>query len=298
MTTTSAAGTQPGPFQVAIDRDVVAASGPDAATFLQGQLSQDVAGLAVGESTYSLLLQPQGKVDAWLRVTRTGDTAYLLDVEGGWGPAVVARLERFKLRTKCDLQVLEGWTCWAVRGAGAGSLRATADAAPGSDAWVLPSRWPGDEGAFDRLGPSLGPLDGVPVADAEQYVAARVAAGVPALGSELDDSTIPAEAGPWLIDRSVSFTKGCYTGQELVARVDSRGSNTPRKLRMVRSTAALAAGAELRADDGSVVGTVTTAAVAVGGSAALAYVARSVEAPATLRTAGGDEVRVEPLPQQ
>src|SRR3546814_11977806 len=51
------------------------------------------------------------------------------------------------------------------------------------------------------------------------------------MGSELTDATIPAEAGQWLIDASVSFTKGCYTGQELVARVDSRGGNVPRPVR-------------------------------------------------------------------
>ena len=69
----------------------------------------------------------------------------------------------------------------------------------------------------------------------EALNAVRVEAGWPAMGAELgpdlDPLVIPAEAGPWLVDASVSFTKGCYTGQELVARVDSRGSNTPRHLR-------------------------------------------------------------------
>ncbi|MEO7429244.1 MAG: hypothetical protein ABIY48_07645, partial [Acidimicrobiales bacterium] len=83
-----------------IRRDVVRVHGPDAVAFLQGQLSQDVAALAVGASAPSLLLQPTGKVDAWLRVTRMGDDDVLLDVEAGFGPAVHERLRRFKLRTK------------------------------------------------------------------------------------------------------------------------------------------------------------------------------------------------------
>lgn len=64
----------------------------------------------------------------------------------------------------------------------------------------------------------------------------RITAGVPRVGAELDPSVIPAEVGRWFVDGSASFTKGCYTGQELVARVDSRGSNTPRHLRVITVT--------------------------------------------------------------
>ena len=108
--------------------------------------------------------------------------------------------------------------------------------------------------------------------------------------------TIPAEAGQWLIDASVSFTKGCYTGQELVARVDSRGSNTPRRLRLLRAAeqdaAALVTGAALVLD-GAEVGTVTSAAA--GSPVALAYLKRAVEPPATVRC-NGVNVEVEALP--
>jgi folate-binding protein YgfZ len=277
-------------FQAPIDRDVIEAAGPDAESFLQGQLSQDVAALGEGQSAYSLLLQPQGKVDAWLRVTRTGTHSFLLDVEGGWAPAVLARLNRFKLRTRCELTPLDGWACWAVRG-----LTVAADVVP-AGARVLDAAWPGLEGG-DVLGPGIGPLDGVPHGDAMRYGTARILAGIPAMGSELDEHTIPAEAGAWLIEHSVSFTKGCYTGQELVARVDSRGSNTPRKLRLVRASAGgalrgLAPGTPLRVGDADA-GALTS--VAGDGSVALGYVKRAVDVP-TAGTAGDAAVQIEALP--
>ena len=92
--------------------------GPDAISFLQGQLSQDVEQLAVGASAPSFLLQPTGKVDAWLRVTRTADDEVVLDVEPGFGEAVQARLRRFLLRTKAELEPAR-WSGVALRGPGA-----------------------------------------------------------------------------------------------------------------------------------------------------------------------------------
>ncbi len=211
--------------QVRLGRDVIEAVGADTERFLQGQLSQDVVALSAGASTYTLLLAPQGKVDALLRITRTAADRYLLDVDSGWGQAVMTRLGRFKLRTKCQLTLFEDWTCWSVRG-GAG----VALPAPEPAEIVADAGWPVLAG-FDRLGPDLQPQPSMPIADAARYDDWRVVAGVPAMGAELDENTIPAEAGQWLIKHAVSFTKGCYTGQELVARIDSRGSNTPRRLR-------------------------------------------------------------------
>src|SRR5271157_4775990 len=86
------------------------------------------------------------------------------------------------------------------------------------------------------------PFGATPV-DAAAYEAVRVEAGFPRHGDELDERTIPAEAG--LVEASVSFTKGCYTGQELVARIDSRGSNVPRRLRGLLLSGPAEAGARL-----------------------------------------------------
>ena len=72
----------------------------------------------------------------------------------------------------------------------------------------------------------------VPPGDPAAFEAARIEAGVPAMGREITDKTIPQEAGA-LVEHAVSFTKGCYTGQELVARLDARGNNVARRLRGV-----------------------------------------------------------------
>ena len=109
---------------------------------------------------------------------------------------------------------------------------------------------------------------------------------------------MPHELGRWVVDASVSFTKGCYTGQELVARIDARGGNVPRHLRgIVFGTDDLPApGAEVRVD-GRTVGELTSVAVSPERRApvALAYVHRSVEPPADAEV-DGRPCRVEALP--
>jgi folate-binding protein YgfZ len=272
-------------FAVRIERDVVRVSGPDAVTYLQGQLSQDVVRLQVGSCAWTFVLQPQGKVDAWFRITRLADDTFLCDVDGGAGAALVARLNRFKLRVKLTIEPLE-WQCVAVRGVPALEVDADALGAP----VAAPVDWAGTAGV-DLLGPAVALPSGVAEGTREQYDAWRVSVGMPAMGAELDESTIPAEAG--VVDVSVSFTKGCYTGQELVARVDSRGSRTPRKLRRVVLASHIEAspGTVLLAEDGHEVGVLTT----VAGGEALAYVRREVEPPATVLVEGAP-ASVEALP--
>jgi len=251
-------------------RDVISASGPETITWLQGQLSQDVAALAVGASAWSLLLAPQGKVDAWLRVSRLADDHLLMDVDAGFADVVLTRLNRFKLRTKCDLELME-WSSLSLRGPDAASVDVTGAVVSNAVDW-------GPASGVDHLGPNLTLPDGVIEISDEAWTARRIEAGEPMMGAELDDSTIPAAAG--IVDRSVSFTKGCYTGQELVARIDSRGNNTPKRLLGVVAAqdATLTAGDTLTVD-GKDVGNVTSAAFSPteGAVVALAYVARAVE---------------------
>ncbi len=275
-------------FAVRVPRDVVRVSGPDAASFLQGQLSQDVVKLEVGSCAWTFVLQPQGKVDAWFRITRLAEDSYLCDVDSGWGAVIVARLKRFKLRVKFDIDLLE-WQCVAVRGIAAADVDAESLGAP----IAAPVEWAGTVGV-DLLGPAVALPPGVPLGDQAAYDAWRVSVGMPAMGTELDESTIPAEAG--VVDVSVSFTKGCYTGQELVARIDSRGNRTPRKLRRVvlaDAAQGVVPGTALLAADGHEVGVLTS----VAGPLALAYVRREVEPPAVV-SVDGLAATVEVLPDR
>jgi tRNA-modifying protein YgfZ len=278
------------PFFVEIARDVVRVTGPDAVSYLQGQLSQDVAGLAVGASAWSFVLQPQGKVDGWFRVSRMGDDEVLLDLDGGFGETLVGRLERFKLRTKAEFEPLGDWRCLAVRGASRRSR------GPGH-AFAPESGWPGVEG-YDLLGPDPeAPAEARP-GTLEEYEALRIECGVPAMGRELTERTIPAEAGAGIIERSVSFTKGCYTGQELVARIDSRGGNVPRHLRgLVLDGDDVPAAGTAVTIDGAEVGVVTSAArsARLDAVVALAYVKRDVAVP-TGADVAGRVARIEALP--
>jgi folate-binding protein YgfZ len=222
-------------------------------------------------SAWSFLLQPQGKVDAWLRVSMAGPEAFVLDVDAGFGEAVLTRLNRFRLRVAVDISVL-AWQCVAVRGDGA------------SDVSGLDAEWPGIEGV-DIVGPTVD-VDAGRSGSMEEYERARILAGVPAMGREITLATIPAETG--VLERSASFTKGCYTGQELVARIDSRGGNVPRHVRVLRTDSPVQAGARVE-HDGRDVGEVTSAAPDGNGSVALAVLARSVVPPASVTVVGDSE---------
>jgi folate-binding protein YgfZ len=278
-------------------RDVIRVAGPEAVAYLQGQLSQEIEALAVGSGARSFVLQPTGKVDAWVRVSRTAADEVVIDVDAGHGDALVARLRRFLLRTKADVDPLD-WRAVAIRGPGA------ADAVPGGaggEALVAPAGWPGVDGV-DLLGAAVEPPPGVPEADASAYTSLRIRSGVPLMGAELSAATIPAEVGQWVIEASVSFTKGCFTGQELVARIDSRGGNVPRHLRgLVGDVEELPPPGAAVVVDGAEVGKVTSAAPApgTGRALALAYVGRGVTPPAAAEVrhaAAGLPVTVVDLP--
>jgi folate-binding protein YgfZ len=273
---------------VLLDRDVVRVAGPEATSYLQGQLSQDVAALAVGDSTCSLVLQPQGKIDVWARVTCVADDEFVLDTDGGFGAALVSRLARFKLRVKADIGALD-WACVAVRGPTSTAPPAQPGAVVARAAWPLIGGW-------DLLGPDLDPVPGVPVVSAGAYEVRRIEAGLPRMGVELTERTIPEEAG--IVAASVSFTKGCYTGQELVARIDSRGGHVPHRLRGLRfgtDAPVPARGAEVEVG-GRSRGTVTSAARHPEGHVvALAYLSRDVEPPAE-GVCAGSPVRIAVVP--
>lgn len=174
-------------------RDVVTVIGADARKYLHGQIAQDIQSLAAGESRWTLVLQPTGKVDVLARIRCVDDETFELDTEVGYGDELAARLNRFRIRVAAEI---------------ATSQRDLAGSAL-CDWWGSGEWNPGDG-----------------------YEERRVAAGWPAMGSEIEPGErIPAEVG--IANASVNFTKGCYPGQELVERMDSRGSQAPNQLRIL-----------------------------------------------------------------
>lgn len=195
-------------------RDVVVVDGPDAQSYLHSQVSQDLNGMTVGEQRWTFVLDPTGKVESLARVTRAGDERFELDTDEGFGEALRARIDRFKIRVKADT--------------------------------------------------SIGEQTGTPADERE-----RVAVGWPRLGAEL----VPGKsltAGTGLSRVAVSYTKGCYPGQELVERMDSRGAEAPKALRRVPAPAGAVPGGPVMVD-GVEVGTYTS----VAADLALAWVKRN-----------------------
>ncbi|MGD0255788.1 MAG: glycine cleavage T C-terminal barrel domain-containing protein [Acidimicrobiales bacterium] len=282
-----------------LERNVVRVAGIDALEYLQGQCSQDLIALESGASVDALLLSPRGKLDALVRVTRLGHEELLVDVDAGYGDAVKARLERFKLRVKAEIEPV-GWHCLALRGPGTSAVLAGRASGSGTSL-VLPYEWNGVVGA-DLLGeapevpesaqarelPEAPEVPEVPLGarrcGLEAWESVRVEAGIPAMGAELDERTIAAEAH--LLERCVSLTKGCYTGQEIIARLEARGNRVARRLRGLviaeppSGVTVLPRGSEVRLGE-KVVGSVTSSAWSptLGAVCALGYLHRDVTPP-------------------
>jgi len=291
-------------------RRAVLVEGPDAVSYLQGQLSQDLAAMAVGSSAWSLILAPQGKVDVFVRATRTADDAFVLDTDAGSEDQMVMRLQRFLLRTKATVTALD-WMSVALRGPNSAALveglTSTSELVVASVAW-------GTVTGVDVLGTTAAMEAALPEADrpptmsCEAFDLIRIEAGEPLMGAELNERTIPAAAG--VVERSVSFTKGCYTGQELVARMDSRGSNVPRRLvgleiggEPIKRSDLPATDLFAAADEDMTksVGAITSAQWSPERDAtvALAYVGRAIEDASVLRVrtpAGVQSGQMMPLP--
>jgi len=272
VTETPATGSQ----KVVRPRGVVRVAGPDAEKYLQGQISQDLDALDADVPAWSLLLDPGGKLVSWFRIRREADGAFMLDMEPEVVEATVARLNRFKLRTDAEITVEDGWVLTSYFGAG----ERVEDGGSVADL-----SWPGFEtqGTLDRSPLPDGPLSSDVIEEA------RIRAAVPLMGVDIDDETIPGEGGQPFIDLSVSFTKGCYTGQELVARIDSRGGNVPRPLRVLEGDAPIAVGAAV-VFEGQEVGTVTSAAGNVG----LARLLRKADIGAAVTVGGLDALVTAP----
>ncbi len=280
-----------------LEAGVVTVAGPDATSFLQSLLSQDLDPIGAGESAPALLLQPQGKLIATLRALHAADDTWWCVTDEGGGAALAEGLNRFRIRVKVEVTDVSALIAViAVRGSAARDVATTAAAERA--VFVMPIDW-GDEEAVDIVG-SRADLDdvrrglraaGVAGGGRDTYEIARVRAGVPRLGVDIDERTIPQEA--FLEQHAVSFTKGCFVGQELVCRIDTRGHVNRYLRRVTVADATPPPGAEIVVGD-KVVGALTSAA----GHVALGMVRREIEpsTEVTVRWSGTEaRGRVEAL---
>ena len=232
-----------------VDRGYVAVEGLEAADFLERMLSNEVASLEPGEARQALLLTPKGRIVAPLRVVRELAERFLLITEAGLAETVATALLRARFAAKCEIEV-KPYRGYLQLGPGEG-VRNDDYGIEAYESWSEEEREVSDPGELEAL---------------------RIEAGTPVWGRELDDSILPAEAG--LEATHISFTKGCYPGQEPVARLHHRG-HPNRGLRVLDLDAQ--PGDEL-VYEGKVVGRVTSAA----SGKALAYVRREVPEDARL----------------
>ena len=265
--------------------EIVWVRGADAVEFLDGLLSQAIAPIAVGGVERSLHLSPQGKLRATAWLLRGEDEVGLV-VDAGRAGVVADDLARFKIRVEATIEV-EAGTVFDVIGPDAPSVvtrigRSGADPGVwrrGADGTVVAPLPFGRVDLARFVVVSAGDeleLDARPVGSLA-YDAIRIEAGEAIMGIDLDEATIPQEAD--VVDGAVDFAKGCYLGQELVARIESRG-RVNRRLRglTVGANVLPPLGATLMSSDGAAVGTITSLAesLELRAPVALALVRREV----------------------
>jgi folate-binding protein YgfZ len=280
------------------ERGKLALTGGEAKPFLNGQVTNDVEALEPGTGCYAAFLTPKAKMLGDLRILDAGGEL-LLDTERGSLQALFDLIRRFRIGHDAELHKrtlergllsLVGPRAREVAGAtdlpeiehthrtgevGGAPVRLIVTA-HGIDVLC-------DAGDTDRVREALVAGGAQPVGEASAEVV-RVESGRPRYGMDLDDATIPQEAG--LNDRAVSFTKGCYVGQETVARLFYRGKPN-RHLRGLRLSAPAPAGTPLRLGEREVGRVGSVALSPVHGPIALALVRREAAPGDTL--AVGDE---------
>jgi tRNA-modifying protein YgfZ len=305
-------------------RGRIVVSGADRAQYLQGLLTNDIVALQAGHGCYAAYLTAHGRMITDLYLYELGDVL-LLTLEGDVKDAVLAKFDQFIFSEDVQLgDVTDAFAQVAIVGPDAarvlstlltdvpaqvlsalpehGNLRATWHGGP---AIVTRASDAGEAGfdlfvaraEFEALTSALAAAGAVALDEAAADVL-RIEAGVPRFHRDMDEETLPLEAG--IESRAISFTKGCYVGQEVVIRVLHRGHG-----RVVKKLVGLRLASGSPPESGAVVmssareaGHVTSSVMspALGRAIALAYVHRDFIEAGTALTVGGDEAIVTALP--
>jgi folate-binding protein YgfZ len=297
-------------------RSFIRIHGRDPVRMVQGLISNDLARTSAGNAVYAAVLTPKGKMVADVRVLRVGDEL-LLETDVAAAPALLEHLKKFVPPLFARFE--DATEFWNVLGVYGPQSRDIAAAALGT---TLPAEMREDDahaaqldtnpvfavatshvasGGFDLIAHPdvIATLEarvaeaGAQPLDEEALEVLRIEAGRPRWGFDIDDSTIPLEAG--LRERAISETKGCYTGQEVIVRILHRGHvNWLLRGVLLNDAEPPSPGTQLlHPADRRKVGRITSAARSptLGQTIALAYVRREVEPPAEVMLDAGDDSR-------
>ncbi|MDO6459776.1 hypothetical protein Q4485_03625 [Granulosicoccaceae sp. 1_MG-2023] len=279
---------------------LIRVQGADATAFLHGQFSNDLKALAPGQSQISSYSTAKGRVLAVFDIARTDD-AYLIALPADILESFIKRLSMFVMRADVKLSPLEGVPAGLVGADAAAALARAGLPAPEADSleagvWRLSGQAP----AFllcDAQSQAALAQAGVAEAGTSAWTLSRIAAGVAAVTAATQDAFVAQQLN---LDRigGINFKKGCYPGQEVIARMHYLGKPSRRMLAYALDGAAPAVGSELLNGAGDAVGTVVSAAADGQGGAVLLAVMKlkSLAADVSLSTADGVVLRPLSLP--
>lgn len=276
-------------------REAVRLTGTDRVSFLQGMVTNDVEQLAVGASCPVAMLTAKGAMVGDGRVVKLTDEL-LVDTGPGRGAAVRDFLNKYLISEEAEVADAPDVAMVGLVGPAAGEV------AQGLEEGVVVARLPGLLGVGvdvlvrrEALAQVRAALGGLPTLSPATYEVLRVEAGVPLFGVDMTEATIPLEAN---LEKAIHYQKGCYIGQEVIARATYRGQMNKRLVGLLLADAAPAPGTELRLGDKRV-GRLTSVVTSqrAGQNVALGYVHRDHLTPGTtLDVASGGRAQVQPLP--
>lgn len=279
------------------DRIWIEVEGDDAAEYLQSQVTNDTEAIETGSGAYAALLDRKGHLQADMRILRLGERSFLLDTEEVAGAALLKHLSMYKIGRKVEVSEthralfsLIGPGAVAVTGITQGAEnRFTLATIAGVECIVAGTLYGQDvicsPDAAEAVRAQLESERAIPVSVAAAEII-RLERGRPRFGAEMTSANMPAEAG--IVDRAISFTKGCYIGQEPVARLHYKGRPN-RHLRGLRPAGAVAAGDTVRLETKEL-GTIGSAALSpASGRIAMAILRKEAEpgTTVTVETADG-----------
>ena len=309
-------------FYMPVKRGLLKLTGRDRQSFLQGMVTNDVAHLTPGQGCYAFMLDATGHVLADMHILNAGEFL-LLDVEEGMAPFVAQTLDKYLIMEKCRItDVTAEYGAVYIGGNGAAHYMETDYGLQGVGDWLVNQNaiisphsadcffyrldmvnvpcfsliFPDPRNMDVAYFPRKEDGDVVENVSHETWEGLRIEAGIPCFGVDIDSRVLAPETGQQ--KRAISYRKGCYIGQEIVARIDARGHTNRALAGFWLPDGELPAPETPVIADGREVGRITSAAHGpeTGRAIALGYLRHEFAEPATVVTIAGQEAYVAALP--